>query len=361
MEMSEGLVRRGHQVTVVTSNLEQPYSRKQLRIPPDYCDLAKVHRLPTFRIPRIGFPIPEGAGTVIRNSQPDIIHAHCALHSVAPIAWRAAKRLRVPFVLHTVFSPRHGLFWRGYFSILRAMIRDAAAVIVISEFERNLLIQAGLSQKRVVVLFPGVDLTTFETRKPPILARYGLEKQRVVVSLCRLAFGKRVDRLLQALPGILKRFPDTRLLIIGPDYGDEARLRKITSELKIEEFVTFSGALPEPEVAAALQEAAAFVMTSDFELFGITLIEAMAAGTVVIAPDVASVPNVVRNEATGLLYKYDDPEDLKTKLNRALGNENLRMALIEAAAQDVETRFAFATNLDRLEEIYTRAREEAHV
>src|SRR4051794_4644410 len=80
-ETSEGLVRRGHDVTVVTTDLEQPFSRKRMTIPGSHSDAAHVLRLPTWRIPRLGFPIMIGVKSVIARISPEVIHAHCVLHS----------------------------------------------------------------------------------------------------------------------------------------------------------------------------------------------------------------------------------------------------------------------------------------
>jgi glycosyltransferase involved in cell wall biosynthesis len=157
-------------------------------------------------------------------------------------------------------------------------------VIAISDFERSLLVRAGLPAQRATILAPGVDLEPLRTSRPLNYEKYGFDRgQRVIVSLGRLALGKRVDRLISAMPEVLKRHPEARLLIIGPDYGDLTRLRELASSLKLTGVIRFAGALPADDVAAALQHAWAFAMTTDFELFGITLIEAMAAGTAVVA------------------------------------------------------------------------------
>jgi phosphatidylinositol alpha-1,6-mannosyltransferase len=234
------------------------------------------------------------------------------------------------------------------------MMNEAACVFAISDFEKKLLVEAGLSPQRIEVLAPGVDLAPLRVPKRSIFARYGIEANRVIVSLGRIAFGKRVDRLIAALPDVLCKHPEAHLLIIGPDYGDEGRLKEITRSLSLDRSVTFAGALNQDDVAAALQWSAVFAMTSDFELFGITLIEAMAAGTPVVAPDVASVPTVVRDNETGLLYAHESPDDLAAKINRVMNDDRLRTRLIDTGKSEVETRFDFGKNLDRIEETYGR-------
>ena len=354
-ETSEGLVKRGHDVTVITSDLEQPHGRKQVTIPAGYVDLARVQRFPVSRIPRVGLPYNTAMTSAIRNAKPALIHTHCVLHSPALFSWQVARQQRVPLVVHTIFTPRTGIFWSAYHVLARRMINDAKAVIAISDFERDLLMQAGVAKDRVTVLAPGVDLTAFETPKPPVLSRFGFEGNRVIVSLGRLAFGKRVDRLIQALPSLIAKHPDVRLIVIGPDYGDEPRLRLIARQLRLDSVITFAGSLGEADVAAVLQQSTVFAMTTDFELFGITLIEAMAAGTAVVAPDVASVPTVVRDGVTGLLYRSNSVDDLAAGIDRVLASDDLRGALVAAGRNEASTRFSFQRNLDTLEDIYRRA------
>ena len=125
-ETSEGLVHRGHQVTVLTTDLEQPFSRQRLTIPKTYIDDANVLRLATWRIPRIGFPVMIGVKSVIARISPEIIHAHCVLHSSALLAWQAARRKNIPFVLNTIMSPRSGFFWKFWYEgQTRLMMNEA--------------------------------------------------------------------------------------------------------------------------------------------------------------------------------------------------------------------------------------------
>jgi phosphatidylinositol alpha-1,6-mannosyltransferase len=353
-ETAEGLVHRGHKVVVVTTDLEQPLSRRRLRISDHYADGAEVHRLRAVCIPRTGFPFAPATPHILQRSGADVFHAHCVFHSSAYFAWKASRRKRVPLVLNTIFSPRSGWFWNWYRSTANRIMSDAACVFAISDFERNLLVQAGLPSARVVVLAPGVDLEPLRRPQVSIFPRYGIQTKRVIVSLARIAFGKRIDRLIAAMPAILRKHPEAHLLIIGPDYGDEARLRELVNSFSLQEAITFAGPLSADDVTAALQWCTVFAMTSDFELFGITLIEAMAAGAPVVAPNIASVPFVVRNNETGLLYSHNSSEELAAKLIVIMTDEDLRLRMIAEGRNEAEHRFDFGRNLDRLVETYER-------
>ena len=83
----------------------------------------------------------------------------------------------------------------------------------------------------------------------------------------------------------------------------------------------------------------------------------MAAGAPVVAANVTAVPFVVRDRETGLLFDHQSSEDLESKLHLVLSDEGLRQRLIEAGRQEAATRFDFQRNMDKLEEIYDRARK----
>jgi glycosyltransferase involved in cell wall biosynthesis len=349
---SEGLQRRGHQVTVFTTDLEQPMSRRRLTPVASPSSSVQVYRCRTWRLPRIAYPFAPGIELRMRKTEADLIHAHCVWHSPALFAWRESRRRGIPLILNTVFSPRRGRFWQIYLSLVRRMIAESACVVAYTEFERNLLIEAGLHPKRLEVIPPAVDLSNFERRQPSILGRFGLEGHPVILSLGRLAPGKRVDRLIDAFPLVLAQHPEARLIIVGPDYGSEAALRLLVESKDLGGHVIFAGTLQRDDIAPLMQSATIFAMTTDFELFGIVLIEAMAAGTAVVAPRNSAVPEVVCDGRTGLLYDSDGAGDLTAKINRLLADNGLRSSLVDAAKEDVRSRFCFETSLDRLESLY---------
>ncbi len=353
--VSDGLQQRGHQVTVYTTDLEQPMSRQRLVLPKSWDEGDQVRRFRAWRLPTIPLTISPSMGAQMGQTPADLIHAYCVWHSPTQLAWRISRKRRLPLVLNTVFSPRSGAFWKWYLNRVKEMAAEAACVIVLSQFERRLLADAGISFRRLEVIPPVVDLEPFRQPRAPIWERYGLQDRRVIVSHGRLAYGKRVDRLINALPVILESHPDAHLFIAGPDYGDEARLRGLVQSLDLNRSVTFAGFLSEEDLVSALQHAVLFAMTTDFELFGIVLIEAMAAGAPIVAPRGTAVPEVVRDGKTGLLYDWDSSEDLAAKVDSIFSRRELRLSLVEAGKSEAHSRFNFGACLSQIESVYEKA------
>jgi len=95
-----------------------------------------------------------------------------------------------------------------------------------------------------------------------------------------------------------------------------------------------------------------FVLPSDYEAFGIVLLEAMAARTPVVASRVGGVPDVVEDGVTGLLYPYGNLDALATALDGLLGDAAERARMGERGRERVERLFTWDSVVDRLLGLY---------
>ncbi len=146
----------------------------------------------------------------------------------------------------------------------------------------------------------------------------------------RLKKYKSIDHLLQALPRVLERFPDLRAIIVG-EGDDRSRLETITKDLGLERNVTFTGFVDEHRKVELLQQMWVKVATSSKEGWGLTVLEANACGTPVIASDVPGLRDAVKNGETGVLYPYGAVDSLAAAILNVLGDASLRNRLRENA------------------------------
>jgi glycosyltransferase involved in cell wall biosynthesis len=209
----------------------------------------------------------------------DVVHIHGLWNRVVWAAARAASRAGVPYVL----SPRGMLQqaarahrgWRkraGWALVESGVVHGAAVLHATSDAERDTLAALGTGA-RVAFIPNGVDLTALERRPavPPVVLFVG-----------RIHPIKRLDLLIDAFAAVRERRADARLVIAGPD---EMALIPSLSERAggHADAVTWLGAVGEQERAALLAQAATLVMCSDSESFGMSALEAMAAGVPVVA------------------------------------------------------------------------------
>ena len=145
---------------------------------------------------------------------------------------------------------------------------------------------------------------------------------------------KGLDVLLKALPQIVKKYPDTRLLVAGP--GDaEAALKKMDASLRSR--VHFLGRLTDVEKQTFFASIDAYVAPNiRGESFGIILAEAMAAGAKVVASDIQAFAAVLSNGASGTLFKNGESKDLARAILEVFANPQHAETLAQNASRAAE-------------------------
>ena len=159
---------------------------------------------------------------------------------------------------------------------------------------------------------------------------YGLQGTRVISYLGRIQAYKGIDQTIRALPATIKKIPNTLLLIMGKDSGDRARLEQIAQELGITKNVFFTGVVSEREKRALLSLTDIFVFPSEWEAFGIVVLEAMAQGAAIISTKTEGGTYLVIPGVNGYLYEFGDINALTKKLLSILKKPALRKRMGKA-------------------------------
>ncbi len=141
---------------------------------------------------------------------------------------------------------------------------------------------------------------------------------------------KCVDHVLQAMPAVLRAVPDARLLVVG-DGDDRPRLQEIVHSLGINGAVTFTGFVSDERKVELLQEMWFSVTTSSKEGWGLTVLEANACGTPVIATDVPGLRDAVKDGETGILVPFGDGPALEEQMLSLIRDSERRERLTRGA------------------------------
>jgi glycosyltransferase involved in cell wall biosynthesis len=182
--------------------------------------------------------------------------------------------------------------------------------------EQELLVR-GFERQDVVLIPYGVDhakhrLTGVPKSPTPLIGYFG-----------RLKKYKSVDHLLYALPLVLEQVPSLQVLVIG-EGDDRGRLEAISKDHGLRDAVEFTGFVSEERKIELLQRIWFKVTTSSKEGWGLTVLEANACGTPVLASNVPGLRDAVRDGETGMLYTYGDTKDLASRMLRLLMDQDLR-------------------------------------
>ncbi|HZY11058.1 MAG TPA: glycosyltransferase family 4 protein, partial [Bacteroidota bacterium] len=146
----------------------------------------------------------------------------------------------------------------------------------------------------------------------------------------RLKKYKSIEHLLRAVALVMKKVPDLELFIVGE--GDNRKaLESLTVQLGINQVVRFTGFVNEAEKVRLMQEVWFAVNTSSKEGWGLTVVEANACGTTVLASNVPGLRDAINDGETGLLYEYGNIDELSKKILTLIGDSSLRNRLAQAA------------------------------
>jgi len=242
--------------------------------------------------------------------------------------WTAAPvAVIVPHLFGTTALRETALPLALYVMALEALIPTAYAdtpFLAISESTRDDLVARGIPASRVAVVHCGMDHDTY--RPDPAVAK---SARPTILYIGRARRYKGVDWLLRALPLVLRRVPEARLVVVG-DGPHLAELKLTAARRGLAHAVEFRGFLPRADKVRLLREAWALVQPSPKEGWGLTVIEAGACATAVVAADSPGLRDAVRRDETGLLVPYDDDAALATALARVLEDTPLRARLAAA-------------------------------
>ena len=279
---------------------------------------------------------------LIKKTKPHIIHAHWILPQ-GFVAALANKLTGIPYVVTTHGGDIYGLqgrfasFCKGY------ALKKAAIVTVVSNDIQKTIKKKFSENIHTQVIPMGVDASFFHPAKndPQLRKKFGITGP-FLLYVGRLSEKKGVKYLLAAFPLVLKCFSDCKLLIVGT--GEISReLKQLTDSLNLQDNVIFAGALPNKELPSYFASADIFIGPSitaeggDTEGFGLTFVEAVMSGCIVVGTNVGGISDIIQNGKTGFLIQEKNATAIADTLIRILEDrqqaDNLKILARERMIQ----------------------------
>jgi alpha-1,3-mannosyltransferase len=340
--LCDRLQRRGHECEVVT--LARLWNDPRPLPPTDVVDGLRVERIPFvggrryFLAPRV---LRFAAGQTI-------IHVHAIdffVDFLAATRWRH----HIPFVVsthggifHTTWAMRAK---RIYFhTMTRLALTQAARVICDSSQDDRLFAPIVPARKRITIN-NGVEDAFFGIRKS---VQPGL-----MVMVGRIAEHKGIGRVIDLLPRIRTLVPGARLAVVGPDWeGLQASLEARARAAGVADGVSFAGAVERTVLMEHLARAHLVLAASEYEGFGIAMIEAMASGSLVIGSDIEAHRELIRPDIDGVLVDFRDEARALTAVVNALRLPARQVVDMGARARAAASRFGWERVADQVERVY---------
>lgn len=318
---------------------------------------------------------------ILRAQKPDIVHVHNTFPMISPSIYSACSEVKVPVVqtLHNyrLLCPAGTLFRDGKVceecmtsSLLRGVEhacyrnsraataaaalmlafhrmrgtweREISCYVALTDFSKSKFVEGGLPAERIFVKPNFVD--------PDPAARTGDGDYALFVG--RLSPEKRVSTVLQAWKRLRLPIP---IVVIGGG-PDKAELEAQAAQDNLGN-VRFHGQVPREQTLAAINHARFLVFSSEwYENFPVTIAEAFACRTPVIASRLGAMAEIVSDGYSGLHFTPGDPEDLAHKVEWAWTHPDEIRAMGENARKEYESKYTAEKNYPRLMEIYEHAK-----
>ncbi len=278
----------------------------------------------------------------IQLFQPDVLHAHYAT-SYGLIGALSGFH---PFVISAWGTDVMKFPQKNFINkaVLSNNLKQADLICATSNTIKEYLKQ--VTSKEVSVIPFGVDVETFSKKEVNTI----FDKNDFVFgSIKGLEEIYNIDVMIKAFKNLKQKFPDRKikLLIIGVGTQDK-NLRDLTSELNISNDVIFTGRVPFEEIANYFNMLDVLVNISNYESFGVSVIEAMACQKPVIATNTGGLKEIIENEEFGALVEVGNVEQTALAMEKYMLNDELRLSTGVKARQKVVEKYNWKNNLQQM-------------
>jgi len=328
---SEGLKGLGHNVEVITTDLytETPFVRKDM---PKQVNGINVTRHKAFTVSgEAHYVLAPGMVQSFLSKKADLIHTHSYGYFQNHAGWIRERFQSTPWVITPHFHPSWSM-WGGskrktlrefYDTVVgKGTMETADLITCVSKHERDMLVsEIGISEDNIKIIYNGINWKDWEVLPDKKIFRnqYPEVSDKFVLFAGRLATNKGLSDLISAMKEVNQKSVD--LVIVGADMGLGKDLVKEALEKGVK--MHKLGHIDDDTYRSVLASAEMLVLPSEYEAFGIVLLEAAAAETAVIGTNVGGIPEAMSPNENGLIVEYNDVTNLAKSIANLLDDEKM--------------------------------------
>lgn len=309
------------------------------------------------------------AEQVIRTDAPDLITTQDPF-STGWVGWWLRRRLAVPlliqnhcyFIDNRAWLAEHPLRNQLMNALGKFTSARADAYRTVNQHERETWLQRGGDPRRVFTHALGTasDAFAHPTDEAIAQARHALNLAPDEVALLWVGYPvafKRVPLLFKVFKAVLRRMPQSKLVLIGDKHKSAVNLDELAHAEGIHERVVMYGPVPHHELPAYYALAQVYVITSAYEGVPRVLMEASAAGLPLVGFDRVGVAEIIQDGINGHLITEGDVEGMAERLAHLLAHPAQAQQLGERAQQQALERFSATRNLENVLDMWQQTLE----
>jgi N-acetyl-alpha-D-glucosaminyl L-malate synthase BshA len=349
-ELGKALAQKGHQVHFIT--YQQPV-RLSGFIPNIFYHEVQVPTYPLFDYPPYETALASTMVDVIRNNQLQLLHVHYAIPH-ASAAYMAKSILEKEGIHIPVITTLHGTDItlvgkdKTYAPVVAFSINQSDAITAVSENLRDETYKTFRIEKPIQVIHNFVDVDRFR-RKPidafrRVIAPNG---ERILLHASNFRKIKRVQDVVKIFKIVCDRMP-CKLLFVG-DGPERVPAEHLARELHVCDSIRFVGKQEQMEDILAIADL--FLLTSEYESFGLAALEAMAAGVPVVSTNAGGLGEIMVPGVTGYMGNVGDVETMSNHALSILESDE-RLAQFKAAAAEHANKFDIRHIVPQYEKLY---------
>ncbi|MEJ8842393.1 N-acetyl-alpha-D-glucosaminyl L-malate synthase BshA [Lacibacter sp. H375] len=351
-ELGKALAEKGHMVHFIT--YQQPVRLSGFFTNIFYHEVRVPH-YPLFDYPPYETTLASTMVDVVLNNDLDLLHVHYAIPH-ASAAYMAKQILKKKGKDIPVITTLHGTDItlvgkdKTFEPVVTFSINESDAITAVSNNLRKETYHSFAIEKEIEVIHNFVDVQRFD-KKPldafrKVLAPNG---ERIIAHASNFRKVKRVNDIIRIFANINKVVP-SKLLMVG-DGPDRPGAEELCRELGICDDVRFLGKQQEMEEILAISDM--FILTSEYESFGLSALEAMAAGVPVLSTNAGGIPEINIHGETGYMANIGDVNELSRLGIELLKNDEL-LQYSKQKAKEQAAKFDIHYIVPLYEELYER-------
>ncbi len=298
----------------------------------------------------------------LRQENPNIVHAFEYGSYSTDIAYFYAKKYKIPFLLNVYGYQFNKLYLKLLKSLYdqtigKRLLKDARKIFFSSKTQQNEMLSIIKDEhiaNKMMLQENSIRMDDYKNivPNPDLAKKYRTNDGVILLTVVRLLPRKGIKYLVEALRKIKDELniQNVRLLIVGPDCGELANIKKLVQMYDLTSRVVFIGSVAPNKVKDFLSISDIFVLPSLYEGLPLALLEAMASGKAVIFSDLNCAKQIIQNDANGLLVPPADSSVLAQAIARLAQDSQLREYLGKNAANSISkiNSFAEAKNVKKV-------------
>lgn len=357
-DLSRELVKQGHEVTILTTDLYEPNKRYPIENP----EIIEGVRIIRFKYIsdilawKYKIYISPGMITYLKKhlGEYEIVHLQDFISPQAYFTSKYCKKYGIPYII-TTHGSTYWVLQKEFINQIylkfaaKKILNGANKIVALTKMELEHYSKIGISLSKVTILPNGIDLLQYKNipKRGIFKIKNGFKDDKIVLYLGRINKIKGIEILIKAFADLTETLNSVKLVIVGPDEGFMNELKDLTIKLGVEELVLFTGPLYDEEKLEAYVDADVYVLPSKYETFPITVLESWACGIPVIVTYQCGIANYVKE--VGLVIR--DESQLKDAMFQILTDSKFAGNLSKLG-KEMGANFEWTNVSKKLESLY---------